>query len=453
MSVFESAHLSRRTLLRAGLVAGAGVAFGSALAGCAPAATPGAAKTIRMLVPDALDFGVVNAMTSEPPADGTYNRGMWHLLQSWKESHPDVTLDIESVPWDTITQRVILMGQSGEPADLVLVNDLNIPKLAKGGFLTPLDDFDGDWDDYNQNLLRGIASEAGSIYAMPWMTDCRHEMYWKEDWDAAGITAPPETWDELTDSMVALKDAGFADPYSFWAGNTVHTPTQTLFSQVWMLGGDVIDADGRATLNTAEMTETFAFYNRLMNEKKVASPNLLSLSKDDEYDNVLMSHGTSTMKGGAWVRRKVEDGGLSDQVGYFRTPRPTTSAKDATLSGFWAFELPAQKSPDEAKQQLAFEFAMHVTGSAGQAAYLGDVEGQLPTRAAAAASPEAAGKDEAWQFQAAYAVEAGRGMPPAADAGLLFDQLRIAFQTYLTGGASAADALTAAEKSYNDQVE
>ncbi|MBT2495622.1 MULTISPECIES: extracellular solute-binding protein [Microbacterium] len=448
----SSTTLSRRTLFKAGLIGGAAIAMGTSLTACAPEVSTKGAKTLRMVMPDAYPFEDVLTTTTEPAADGTADRGLWRLLQSWKETHPDVTLEIETVPWDTITQRVILMGQAGTPADLVLVNDLNIPKLAKGGFLAPLDSLPGEWDDYNQNLLRGIASDAGKIYALPWMTDCRHEMYWKEDWAKAGITEPPETWAEFTEAMAALKDAGIADPYSFWAGNTVHTPTQSLFSQTWMLGGDVIDADGRATLKTDEMLEVFEFYNSLMNEQGVSSTGLLSVSKDDEYDDMLLSHKTATMKGGSWVGLKLDDGGLADEIGYFRTPRPTKEAKDATLSGFWAFELPAQKTPDEAKQELAFEFAMHITGSKGQAEYLVDAPGKLPTRPSASASPQAQAQNDAWKFQADYASDAGRGMPAAADAGLLFDQLRIAFQSYLTGTSPANEALASAEKAYNEQV-
>jgi hypothetical protein len=44
---------------------------------------------------------------------------------------------------------------------VVTVNDLNIPKLARGGFLLPMDGFDGKWEEYNQTILRGIASLRG----------------------------------------------------------------------------------------------------------------------------------------------------------------------------------------------------------------------------------------------------------------------------------------------------
>lgn len=445
----DSSPVSRRTVLGGALAGGAALAFGSTFGiGRAVAAS----RTLKVMSSATFMLGEAWKTTSEPARDETYLRATWEVLQAWKAKHPDVELQIEEVPWDQVTQNVILASQSGTESDVVMVNDLNIPKLARGGFLLPMDDFSSQWDEYNQHLLRGIASFDGKIYAAPWMTDCRHEMYWKSDFEAAGITQPGSTWAEFTDQLAAVKETGVANPYGFYAGNSVHTPTQTLLSQLWMLGGDVLDAEGRAALNSPEMVEVFGFYNTLMNDKKLASPDLIAVSDGGAFTDQLVSHKLAVQKNGAWVWQAVAAAGLSDQVGYFRTPRPNADAPDATLSGFWAFQLPARTGIEDAQQELAAEFALHMTSADSQAMILAQTDGQLPTRLKAADTPQGASKDDAWRFQAAYAGEAGRGMPPAADAGLLFDQMRTAFQRYLSGDSTAEEALSAAESSYNSQV-
>lgn len=444
-----STSVSRRSVLK-------GVAAGAA--GLAIPTTFGIrrayaqSRTLKVMSSATFKLGDAWKATSEPERDATYMRAAWNVLQSWREKHPDVELQFDEVPWDQVTQTVILAAQSGTEADVVQVNDLNIPKLARGGFLTPLDDFSDQWDDYNQHLLRGIASFDGKIYAAPWMTDCRHEMYWKSDYEKVGISAPASTWSEFADQLVAIKESGVESPYAFWAGNSVHTPTQSLLAPLWMLGGDVLDADGRAKLNTPEMAEVFNFYSSLMNDQKVSSPDLVALSDGGAYGDQIVSHKVAAAKNGAWIWQNVASADLADEIGYFRTPRPTAESPDATLSGFWAYQLPARTNVDDAQQELAAEFALHMTSAASQAMILAQTDGQLPTRPSATASPEAAAKDDAWRFQASYAAEAGRGMPPAADAGLLFDQMRTSFQRFLTGEASATDALTAAESAYNSQV-
>ena len=443
-------RISRRGILKGAAAGAAGLTIGQ-FALAAPAIAQGT-RTIRFTAPDTFKFAQAYEANERPEDDGNWAIATWAVMQTWKEKYPDVKLEINEVPWESITQRVILDAQAGTQSDVVYVNDLNIPKLSGGGFLTPLDDFDGGWDEYNQYLLRGIASHAGKIYGLPLTTDCRHEMYWKEDFEKAGIAAPASTWAEFADQLSALKEAGIETPYAFWAGNSVHTPTQTIFSQLWMLEGNVIDDEGRATLDTPEMHKVFEFYNDLVNVRQVVRKDLVSISNNNEYDALLKGHRVSVMKEGSWLWSQLKNEQLADKIGYFRTPRPTAEAKDATLSGFWAFELPNNPNRDADTTNLAFALARHFTSVESQAAVMENKDGQLPTRPAAADTEIGKSKDDAWRFQAAYAGEAGRGMPPASDSGLLFDQIRIAFQQYITGASPAEVALKAAETAYNSQL-
>lgn len=435
---------------RRSAIAGTAAAIASAGLRGAPAIAQGR-RTLRWLVPETFKYGQGYASAEQPADDGGWAIAAWSLMQTWKQKYPDVRLDIQEVPWDAITQRVILDARSGNQADICYVNDLNIPQLARGGFLTPLNDYDGGWQEYNQHLL-ATASSGGKIYGMPMVTDCRHEMYWKEDFAKAGIKAPATTWAEFADQLSALKDAGIESPYAHWQGNSVHTPTQTIFSQLWMLGGNVIGEDRRATLNTPEMIRVFEFYNDLANVRKVTRRDLVSISSNDEFGALMRRRRVSVMKHGSWLWSTLVTDGVADEIGFFRTPRPTAASPDATLSGFWAFEIPSRPNRDPDIQRLAFEFARHITSVEGQALAIEKKPGQLPTRTPVLGMPFVAKLDAAWQFQAKYAAEAGRGMPPAANSGLLFDQLRIAFQTYITGAASAPNALRAAETAYNTQV-
>lgn len=440
---------TRRSVLKGAVTGGAGLALASSFGiRMAHAQT----NTLRVMTSPDFKFADALKATTEPEVDGTYLRATWGILQNWKEKHPEVTLEIDEVAWDQVTQNVILAAQAGTQSDVVMVNDLNIPKLAGGGLLLPFDQFGGDYVDYNQHLLRGIASYDGEIYALPWMTDCRHEYYWKSAYAEAGLDEPATTWAEFREQLRAVKASGVDSPYSFFAGNTVHTPTQTLMSQLWMLGGDVLNAEGRAALNSPQMLEVFNFYNALMNVDQVASPDLISVADSGAFNDLFMSKKGAVQKNGAWVMSTFKADGAGDDLGYFRTPRPTADAPDATLSGFWAFELPARTGVDDAQQELAAEFALHVTSAESQAIIVRYQDGQMPTRPSVTSSAAAATKDAAWQFQASYAAEAGRGMPPASDATLLFDQMTTAFQRYLTGQQSAEDALTTAEDTYNAQA-
>lgn len=410
-----------------------------------------AAGKLTILVPSLYPLGQLNKLSTYTPADekriGQDTHKLFTLLQSWKKQNPNVTLDITEVAPADIASKVILMGQAKTPADVIYVNDLNIPKLASGGYLTALDSFPGDWSDYSQAVIHGIASHDGKIYAMPTLTDCRMVFYWKADFVKAGIASSPQTWDEMLVAAGKLKAAGFAVPYAFWSSSSIHTPTQTVLSTVWMQGGDVFDKDGKATLVTDPMRNTFRFYKKVM-DQGYSSKDLLTVVDDDAYANYLLKHKASMLHGGSWTWDRVQAAKLDGQIGYFRTPRPTASDKDATLSGFWAFELPTVK--DTSRQQLAFQFADHFTNTAAQlAAAKGSAA--LPLRASVL-EDKSLDKTQGpfWKFASAYAVEAGHSMPSGTDDALLFDKLGLAFGQYLSGKGDLDAVLTDAQDSYNN---
>lgn len=426
----------------------------AALGGCSSSSkssSKGADELNLMMPTSNLPLMALNKKTTLTAADkkklGPDAEPLLELLQAWKAKHKGVKLNITEVQWTNITQQVILQGQAHKTADLVFVNDLNIPKLAAGGFFTPLDKFSGNYSDYSQGVLKGVASYKNKIYALPFTTDCRLVYYWKEDFQKAGISEPPQTWDDMFTAFEKLKAAGAPGGYGFWAGNSVHTPTQSLLSSVWMQDADVVDSDGKATLKTDAMRNVFKFYKKVLDEG-YGQKNLLSVSDDKIYGSTLLTHKVSMLHGGSWFW----DGdillqNLQSKLGYFRTPKPTASAKDATLTGFWGFEIPTG-APKE-RNSLAFDFAMHFTDANAQKS-LGAVDNSLPTRQSVAKDTSfTSAKSPFWQYAAKYALE-GRGMPVAADDAFLFDNMRLAFERYLSGQGDLDTVLGEAESKYNN---
>ncbi len=45
---------------------------------------------------------------------------------------------------------------------------------------------------------------------MPWILDTKYLFYNKEILEKAGISAPPKTWDELTEQAKTIKDKGLS---------------------------------------------------------------------------------------------------------------------------------------------------------------------------------------------------------------------------------------------------
>lgn len=449
----ESGTIGRRTLLKVAVLGAAGLAFTPALAGCSTvgATSSRSSKTLKVVTTTQFPFGKLNAMKTLSKEDATAlgvgSLTLFKMLQAWKKKNPGITLEFQEIEPLAATQKALLAAQAGNPADVIWDNDLNIPQLASGGYLTDLADLPGDWNDYNQKLT-ALTSIDGSQFALPFTTDARMTVYNKVAFSNAGITDMPATWDEFNTALAALKGAGKGG-YGYWAGPFIHTPTMTILSTLWMLGGSVVDSAGKVNLSTDEMRKTFEYYNSLMNVNNYTPSSLLNVSDQDEYVKTLTDGDVSCQFDGSWVLGQFDDAGIGDQYGVFRTPRPSASSADSTLSGFWAMMLPKQKKVDKARTEIAFDFAMNFCGSKGQSTYIADTV-TLPTRKSVLEDKAIAdSKSDQWKFVAQYSVEAGRPMPNTTDNALLFDSIQTAFQSYLSGKASVQDALAGGQQQFD----
>src|SRR5690606_18264069 len=120
LEVANSTHidhrLSRRSILKGAAAGAAGVAVGK-FAFAAPAIAQGA-RTIRFTAPDTFKFHQAYHSSERPEDDGNWAIPTWVVMQSWKEKYPDVNLEINEVPWESVTQRVILDAQAGTQSDV-----------------------------------------------------------------------------------------------------------------------------------------------------------------------------------------------------------------------------------------------------------------------------------------------------------------------------------------------
>jgi multiple sugar transport system substrate-binding protein len=58
-----------------------------------------------------------------------------------------------------------------------------------------------------------------------------------------GITAPPATWEELTEQALALKAAGMEAPFVYEFSNTLPNVSEALASMIFGRGGELIDEE------------------------------------------------------------------------------------------------------------------------------------------------------------------------------------------------------------------
>jgi ABC-type glycerol-3-phosphate transport system substrate-binding protein len=145
------------------------IAWAASLLGSLALAVPAGAQdpvTLKILVPE--HWRIVQPLADEDRSS-VVPRRLWFydMVQNFEKKHPDIKLDFEATPWDHVTSIFTNKTLAGDPPDMTFLPNVPQYKLARADYLYPLEGFDFDWSDYNENILRQNMSVDGHIYLVP----------------------------------------------------------------------------------------------------------------------------------------------------------------------------------------------------------------------------------------------------------------------------------------------
>ncbi len=163
-----------------------------------------------------------------------------------------VEVEFQSIPHDNIRQQFVLDSMSGAGGfDVYIADQVWLPEFFEKGFIRDLSALvsDADRSDFSKTALETVTYQ-GTPVALPIMVhNCA--MYYRTDLlEAAGVSAPPTTWDEYRDfaRRTTNKDAGvFGTMVCSKQGIEAATRLHSFYQQA---GGDLLDADGNPTIDS-----------------------------------------------------------------------------------------------------------------------------------------------------------------------------------------------------------
>ncbi|MBE9179620.1 ABC transporter substrate-binding protein [Oculatella sp. LEGE 06141] len=169
------------------------------------------------------------------------------ILREFEAEHPDIRVKYEVIAeqyMDVLKTRMI-----GDAApDVFFLDALETPFIASKGVLEPLDGYitpEFDLADFEESLLEPFRYE-GQLYGLPKDYSTLALFYNKQAFAEVGLSAPPQTWDELlADSKVLTLDRnqdGRTDQYGF--GDIPELARQAY--KIRAFGGQVVDEHGYA---------------------------------------------------------------------------------------------------------------------------------------------------------------------------------------------------------------
>ena len=160
--------------------------------------------------------------------------------------YPDVTVNLSSFAWPEYHATMVNRFQSGTPTDVAYNGGNWLEEFAAAGWVVPLEDY-FDWVAGYEESVLGFAWQDmtydGKVYGLPYYADTITFMYNARILEEAGISAPPTTWDEVTEQALQLKEGGMEAPFVYEFANTLPNVSEAFASMVFGRGGELIDEE------------------------------------------------------------------------------------------------------------------------------------------------------------------------------------------------------------------
>lgn len=186
------------------------------------------------------------------------------VIDRFVADNPDVTVNMEAVPWGTCQDKSMQLAAAGDPPSLAYMGSRTLQSLANADQIIPVTFTPEEEAAFQPGVLQTVSS-GGQYWGIPHAFSTK-ALYINCDLveQAGAECVAPKTWEE----MIALARAVTENTDAAGIGlagkdfdNTMHMFLDFLYSN----GGSVIDAEtGEATLDSQQTRETLQLYADLM---------------------------------------------------------------------------------------------------------------------------------------------------------------------------------------------
>ena len=224
---------SRRLVLGAGM----GLSVGAGLAACSSSAEQDDTPVEDASEGAMEDYSADQQFTATEPLEFSLLWTDWPefpIADSWQffdviEERTNVSLTLTNIPFSDATEKRSLLISAGDaPYIIPLVYTGEERQFAASGAVLPLSDYEDhmphfqkyveEWD--LREMIENLRQEDGKYYMMPGLQEVSVPVFTlvirKDIFDEVGAEVP-ETWDELRDALVAIKEK-YPDSYPLGDG-------------------------------------------------------------------------------------------------------------------------------------------------------------------------------------------------------------------------------------------
>ncbi len=208
-------------------------------------------------------------------------------MKLFYKAHPDIHVAMETIPNKDFMQKISAAVVADSKPDTAMVAGSRFADMKAMGALTDLTDRIAKWNragDFSDTCWAGISAD-GHKYGIASFSFVNW-MYYRKDWfDEAGISKPPDTYQEFLEAAMKITDPK-KNRYGFGmrGGDGGH---QYLIETIRAWGSPIVE-DGKPAIDKAKAVEAVKFYAELFTKYKVCPPS----APNDSFQQIMAGFKT-----------------------------------------------------------------------------------------------------------------------------------------------------------------
>jgi len=352
---------------------------------------------------------------------------MAKLVKEYEKATPGVTVKLARDNDSSYYDKLVTQITAGKGPDIVRLEPPKVAQYAASGWLAPVGGALSSTDDYFANTI-DAATVKGKIYGMPQDVSTLALFYRKDLFAAAGITAPPTTWEELKADADKLSGNG-----KYGIGLFGGWGAYEFYPWLWQSGAEVLTKDGKkAAFGSADGVAALQYWVDL---QKSDMPPGMATATEDDVRGPFTNGDVAMLTSGPYMTGILKDAGLTEEQ-YGVAPLPKGKQAASVLGGM---DLSVLQNSKHQKEAVAF--LKWLGSDKVQTTWSKDL-GFVPAKKSLYDSSAFSGDPNIATF--GTIIEASKSRPTIARAGDVDSALGKAVGAALSGSQSAADAMKAA---------
>jgi len=277
-----------------------------------------------------------------------------------------ITVQRETVPGDTLIQKVLQQASSKTLPDVLMLDNPDVQQIAATGALAPLNDLGVTADGFAKGIVDATSYD-GKLYGLAPVVNTIALFYNTQMLQEAGVQ-PPKTWDELRAAAKKLTKPG---RYGIaFNANATYEGSWQFLPAMWTNGGDETD------LTSPQVAEALQLWVDLV-QSGSASKSVINWTQGDVKDQFVAGKAAMMVNGPWQIPALQKAPNVKWQVVQFPVNKPDQTPV-APLGGE-AWTVPLNK--DQAKQQKAADFVKCLSSDENELAWA-KARFTVPTRTA-----------------------------------------------------------------------